>query len=1215
MAISIIASRPSFKPLIEYARKATKAKEVIHGGNNLGLDPETATASQLAGACDAIASTNPDITNPAISIILRASDEKNLTVEQYTDMAKHVLKDLGFITETAEAPFVIELHRDPVTKKDLHVHIITSKVRNDGSVVSLNQDRLRLQASVRAFEQENRLEHVPALRGNIFVPKAEVEMGLKYGHTPPRLAIGLACKEAIPAAEDLARRYVAEQERRKRMAAFSPISAIGDAERELAAQATMETVFPIIYGDELKKRSVLVSYKHETLSTGDLSPILGVSYDLIGYDGPMASHFAGSHIHVGKDDRDVEDDKVVIENCGWGQISRLWDGQTRAQGQLIADRTADRIMRAVREAIPLARDGLEAWQKQNSSPETAAGAVARGVMEQAREAKIQQLFEHALLERGVRTDFYRKTTVSGEQISGVSYASLHDPAGHIYAGYELDALARKQRDRERASAGVAMEYMDQRKDGTPAKHRDFTWPSIVNQARMPARPPSDPPDTLRRVMADQPALVAVGAPDDRAEHPPMRQGDERGGDDAAAPGPLAYAPMDDELPAAIRIGGTVRAVLDMSLAHVRDDILHGSLAAESKARVRRVGHMAVVTRVCRELERRGVQVDVEVSPQEQSDADMPQQEVDDAAERQGRARGGMEQLVYRIRDGDRYAGGDIGLPWDRIKREIRDTVRAAIKERERIQAVELAASPSVPDDPSITAPTTDASPTDREGARSLISAAIPAAVATAGARVSAWRRDPESGLLLPRDAAAVELDMFYDAFDAELRERHVVRAVDEDRDGVWRVKYRVDGGTPDMDAHRFAEDEVGYPWQAIVVYGRKMIASGQSVIPIRALDVQEMLAAAREEAGARPTPHIDAPDRAPASVEERHEQPASGGYLTVTPREQARAGMPSASGEPGAAAEASQDRERERAVGRIAAAMRVHEADPEWAIIAAAAEQDAAGPGDDLETLALGRIYAARLAAALHPAAHPRLPLSALMQGFKNHSLDHLTPYEPLDAYLRAVEIEGLTALLARDDDPSLRLHAHLHRVIAEAMKVAARDRVMRGLRGTAGERADMADLEAVAAAMPAHVPPARSVDDLARATWQNLYAAKLRDNPRLRTDEDMTVPARVDALKRLLAAVAPPPDVDKMARDVVIRELQSVVAKRIGDAERIAPAHPAAQTIKDAVKQATVVAARNGWDTVTIRAVEAAAMDLWRANHPDTGRGDTGDTAARGRA
>lgn len=119
----------------------TGERHRIIGGNMSGE-----TKRELQGEFAVIRSLRPDIKNPLMCISIRKALADEVTPEQWREIVARVLKSL----ELQDCPHVIVQHRD----KDDHVHILVSRIRLDGKVVSDSQSYRKVEAVMREVEVE-----------------------------------------------------------------------------------------------------------------------------------------------------------------------------------------------------------------------------------------------------------------------------------------------------------------------------------------------------------------------------------------------------------------------------------------------------------------------------------------------------------------------------------------------------------------------------------------------------------------------------------------------------------------------------------------------------------------------------------------------------------------------------------------------------------------------------------------------------------------------------------------------------------------------------------------------------------------------------------------------------------------------------------------------------------------------------------------------------
>ena len=146
----------SFRSTLEYV--LGKEKATIIDGNMGGTTPR-----QLANEFAAARRLRPNLQRACGHIILaiphRDDYHETLDDDRFAEIAQSWLKNMGFLSnESANSQYIIARHRD--TNHE-HIHIIASRIRMDGSVVSDSWDYRRSEVVLRKLEEEFGLEPTP----------------------------------------------------------------------------------------------------------------------------------------------------------------------------------------------------------------------------------------------------------------------------------------------------------------------------------------------------------------------------------------------------------------------------------------------------------------------------------------------------------------------------------------------------------------------------------------------------------------------------------------------------------------------------------------------------------------------------------------------------------------------------------------------------------------------------------------------------------------------------------------------------------------------------------------------------------------------------------------------------------------------------------------------------------------------------------------------
>jgi Relaxase/Mobilisation nuclease domain len=146
----------SFRSTLEYV--LGKEKATIIDGNMAGTTPRQ-LAKEFAKARRFRPKLQRACGHIVIAIPHRDDYHESLDDERFREIAQQWLKDMGFLSDdSASSQYVIARHRD--TNHE-HIHIVVSRIRMDGSVVSDSWDYRRNDVVVRKLEKEFALEPAP----------------------------------------------------------------------------------------------------------------------------------------------------------------------------------------------------------------------------------------------------------------------------------------------------------------------------------------------------------------------------------------------------------------------------------------------------------------------------------------------------------------------------------------------------------------------------------------------------------------------------------------------------------------------------------------------------------------------------------------------------------------------------------------------------------------------------------------------------------------------------------------------------------------------------------------------------------------------------------------------------------------------------------------------------------------------------------------------
>jgi Relaxase/Mobilisation nuclease domain len=158
----------SFRSTLEYV--LGKEKATIIDGNMGGTTPR-----QLAKEFAAARKFRPNLIRACSHIILaiphRDDYHETLDDERFALFAKQWLQAMGYLDEgIGKSQYIIARHRDTDHE---HIHIVASRIRMDGSVVSDSWDYRRSEVVLRKLEKEFGLEPVPCSSESVAVKLKE----------------------------------------------------------------------------------------------------------------------------------------------------------------------------------------------------------------------------------------------------------------------------------------------------------------------------------------------------------------------------------------------------------------------------------------------------------------------------------------------------------------------------------------------------------------------------------------------------------------------------------------------------------------------------------------------------------------------------------------------------------------------------------------------------------------------------------------------------------------------------------------------------------------------------------------------------------------------------------------------------------------------------------------------------------------------------------
>jgi hypothetical protein len=168
----------------EHARDLTDEYETgqrhrIIGGNLSGQNPR-----QLAREFGLVRELRPDIEKPVHHVSISAGKNDRLSVEQWQEIAGDYIEKMGF----QNCPHIVIQHRG--TERD-HIHLVVSRIDEDGKVISEWQSKRRAEKVMREVEHKYNLEHVPMSREAIRATptRAEREVFERTGRMSAKMSL------------------------------------------------------------------------------------------------------------------------------------------------------------------------------------------------------------------------------------------------------------------------------------------------------------------------------------------------------------------------------------------------------------------------------------------------------------------------------------------------------------------------------------------------------------------------------------------------------------------------------------------------------------------------------------------------------------------------------------------------------------------------------------------------------------------------------------------------------------------------------------------------------------------------------------------------------------------------------------------------------------------------------------------------------------------
>jgi hypothetical protein len=113
----------------------------------LNMNVRGDTVNEIASQLEMSQQLRPNLTRAVCHITLSISPNESLNDESWMKIIARYFKEMGFTNNR----YVAVKHND---KDHEHIHLVTSRIRNDGSVVSDSWDMYRSQKVIRKIEED-----------------------------------------------------------------------------------------------------------------------------------------------------------------------------------------------------------------------------------------------------------------------------------------------------------------------------------------------------------------------------------------------------------------------------------------------------------------------------------------------------------------------------------------------------------------------------------------------------------------------------------------------------------------------------------------------------------------------------------------------------------------------------------------------------------------------------------------------------------------------------------------------------------------------------------------------------------------------------------------------------------------------------------------------------------------------------------------------------
>ena len=150
------------------------------------------TPQEFAQFLKAVAEQNPNTLKPVVKISISADKKDEVTPEQWIEIGKDALKELGY----EDSPFLIVQHRD---REHDHVHILTSKVTILGETVDDSNDKHKLENVMRKTEEKYGFHKTKSSQETLrsAPSRRELERYNKTGEIPLKIRLQVKVDSAL----------------------------------------------------------------------------------------------------------------------------------------------------------------------------------------------------------------------------------------------------------------------------------------------------------------------------------------------------------------------------------------------------------------------------------------------------------------------------------------------------------------------------------------------------------------------------------------------------------------------------------------------------------------------------------------------------------------------------------------------------------------------------------------------------------------------------------------------------------------------------------------------------------------------------------------------------------------------------------------------------------------------------------------------------------